>query len=81
MKFPLIQLYVFNRSKPIVSVKGIEGKLQWDDCDLTGLPPERIEPTVTDHGKIPKGQYDNLPKMFKATDGKEYPIEDIIVLG
>jgi len=81
MKFPLIQLYVFNRSKPIVSVKGIEGKLQWDDCDLTGLPPERIEPTVTDHGKIPKGQYDNLPKMFKATDGKEYPIEDIIILG
>ena len=81
MKFPLIQLYVFNRSKPIVSVRGIEGKLQWDDCDLTGLPPERIEPTVTDHGKIPKGQYDNLPKMFKATDGKEYPIEDIIILG
>ena len=81
MKFPLIQLYVFNRSKPIVSVRGIEGKLQWDDCDLTGLPPERIEPTMTDHGKIPKGQYDNLPKMFKATDGKEYLIEDIIVLG
>ena len=81
MKFPLIQLYIFNKSKPIVSVRGIEGKLQWDDCDLTGLPPERIEPTVTDHGKIPKGQWDNLPKMFKATDGKEYPIEDIIVLG
>ena len=81
MKFPLLQLYVLNRSKPIVSVRGIEGKLQWDDCDLTGLPPERIEPTVTDHGKIPKGQWDNLPKMFKATDGKEYPIEDIIVLG
>ena len=81
MKFPLLQLYVLNRSKPIVSVRGIEGKLQWDECDLTGLPPERIEPTVTDHGKIPKGQWDNLPKMFKATDGKEYPIEDIIVLG
>jgi len=81
MKFPLLQLYVLNRSKPIVSVRGIEGKLQWDDCDLTGLPPERIEPTVTDHGKIPKGQWDNLPKMFKATDGKEYPIEDIIILG
>ena len=81
MKFPLIQLYVFNRSKPIVSVRGIEGKLQWDDCDLTGLPPERISPSKTDHGKIPKGQWDNLPKMFKATDGKEYSIEDIIVLG
>jgi len=81
MKFPLIQLYVFNRSKPIVSVRGIEGKLQWDDCDLTGLPPERIEPSKTDHGKIPKGQWDNLPEKFTATNGKEYPIEDIIVLG
>ena len=80
MKFPLIQLYVFNRTKPNVVVNGV-GKLQWDECDLTGLPPERISPSKTDHGKIPKGQWDNLPKMFKATDGKEYPIEDIIVLG
>ena len=81
MKFPLLQLYVLNRSKPIVSVRGIEGKLQWDDCDLTGLPPERTGVTVTDCGGIPKGQYDNLPKMFRATDGKEYPIEDIVMLG
>ena len=81
MKFPLLQLYVFNRSKPTVEVRDVEGKLQWDECDLTGLPPERENPTPTDHGKIPKGQWDNLPKMFKATDGKEYPIEDIIVLG
>ena len=81
MKFPLLQLYVFNRSKPTVEVRGLDGKLQWDVCDLTGLPPERENPTPTDHGKIPKGQWDNLPKMFKATDGKEYPIEDIIVLG
>ena len=81
MKFPLLQLYVFNRSKPTVEVRGVEGRLQWDECDLTGLPPERENPTTTDHGRIPKGQYDNLPKMFKATDGKEYPIEDIIVLG
>ena len=81
MKFPLLQLYVFNRSKPTVEVRDVEGKLQWDECDLTGLPPERENPTPTDHGKIPKGQWDNLPKMFKATNGKEYPIEDIIVLG
>ena len=81
MKFPLLQLYVFNRSKPTVEVRDVEGKLQWDECDLTGLPPERENPTPTDHGKIPKGQWDNLPKMFKATDGKEYKIEDIIVLG
>ena len=81
MKFPLIQLYVLNRSKPTVQLHGIEGELQWDECDLTGLPPEREEGSMTNHGKIPRGQYDNLPKMFKATDGKEYPIEDIIVLG
>ena len=81
MKFPLVQLYVLNRSKPTVQLHGIAGKLQWDECDLTGLPPEREEGSMTDHGKIPRGQYDNLPKMFKATDGKEYSIEDIIVLG
>ena len=81
MKFPLLQLYVFNRSKPTVELRDVEGRLQWDECDLTGLPPERENPTTTDHGRIPKGQYDNLPKMFRATDGKEYPIEDIVMLG
>ena len=81
MKFPLIQLYDFNRSKPTVQVHGVEDKLQWDECDLTGLPPYRTGVTMTNCGKIPKGQWDNLPKMFKATDGKEYSIEDIIVLG
>ena len=80
MKFPLIQLYVLNRTKPNVVVSGV-GKLQWDDCDLKGLPPERLPGSMTDHGRIPKGQWDNLPKMFRATDGKEYPIEDIMVLG
>jgi len=81
MKFPLVQLYVFNRSKPTVVVRDVEGELQWDECDLTGLPPEREGVSVTDCGKIPKGQRDNLPKMFRATDGKEYPIEDIVMLG
>ena len=80
MKFPLIKLYDFNICKPTVKVEGV-GELQWDECDLTGLPPEREEGSMTNHGKIPKGQYDTLPKMFKATDGKEYPIEDIEVLG
>ena len=81
MKFPLIKLYDFNISKPAVEVEGVEGKLQWDECDLTGLPPYRTGVTITDMGKIPKGQWDNLPEKFKATDGKEYLIEDIIVLG
>ena len=81
MKFPLIQLYAYNRCKPTVQVEGIEGELQWDECDLTGLPPYRTEVTMTNVGKIPKGQWDNLPEKFTATDGKEYLIEDIIVLG
>ena len=69
-----------NRSKPIVEVEGIDGELQWDTCDLEGLPPERVNVTMTDMGKIPKGQYDNLPEIFTATDGKEYKIEDIHTL-
>ena len=81
MKFPLIKLYDFNISKPAVEVEGVEGKLQWDECDLEGLPPYRTGVTNTDMGKIPKGQWDNLPEKFTATDEKEYLIEDIIVLG
>ena len=77
MNFPLIQLYSMNRSKPIVEVDGIDGTLQWDYCDLEGLPPEVVGKTVHDMGKLPKGQYDNLPEKFTATNGKEYNIEDI----
>ena len=50
MKFPLIQLYAFNRCKPTVQIQGVEGELQWDECDLTGLPPERTGVTMTDMG-------------------------------
>ena len=77
MKFPLIQLYSMNRSKPIVEVEGIDGKLQWDYCNLEGLPPEREPGSMTDMGKIPKGQWDNLPETFIATNGKEYRIDDV----
>jgi len=80
MNFPLSQLYTLNRSKPIVELYGIDGELQWDTCDLEGLPPERVNVSMTNMGKLPKGQYDNLPEMFTATDGKEYKIEDIHTL-
>ena len=80
MRFPLIQLYAFNRSKPLVQVDDSDEWVQWDTCDLEGLPPERLPGSMTDHGKIPKGQYDNLPEMFTAIDGKEYKIEDIYTL-
>ena len=79
MKFPLTQLYSMNRSKPIVELYSIEGELQWDTCDLEGLPPERILGTVhmNSHGKIPKGQWDNLPELFTSVNGDTYKIEDI----
>ena len=79
MNFPLIQLYTLNRTKPVVEVEGIDGNLQWDYCDLEGLPGEIVPGTKTMHhmGVIPKGQWDNLPEKFTATDGKEYKIDDI----
>ena len=71
-----------NRSKPLVQVDDTDEYIQWDTCDLEGLPPERIgthggKPTMTDMGKLPKGQWDNLPEKFTAMDGKEYKIVDI----
>ena len=75
MRFPLIQLYVMNRSKPIVGIGDEE--VQWDYCDLEGLPPEREGGSMTDHGKIPRGQYENLPEVFTDTNGTEHRVEDI----
>ena len=77
MRFPLLQLHVMNRSKPIVGIDITE--VQWDYCDLEGLPPEREAGTVSmvNHGKIPRGQYENLPEVFVDTDGNEHRIEDI----
>ena len=80
MRFPLGQLHRLNYSKPLVQVDDTDEYIQWDYCDLEGLPPERLPGSMTDMGKIPKGQYDNLPEMFTATNGKEYKIEDIHTL-
>jgi len=56
VKFPLGQLYRLNRSKPLVQVDDSDEYIQWDTCDLEGLPPEREKGSMTDMGKIPKGQ-------------------------
>tara|TARA_B100001013_G_C24386189_1_gene354133 strand:+ start:204 stop:464 length:261 start_codon:yes stop_codon:yes gene_type:complete len=79
MRFPLGQLHMMGRSKPMVEVVGVEGELQWDYCDLEGLPGEVVPrtKTMTHMGIIPKGQYDNLPETFTATNGKEYKIKEI----
>ena len=80
MRFPLIQLYELNKTKPLVEVSGVEGELQWDYCDLEGLPPRREKGSMTDHGAIPRGQYENLPETFVDMKGNEYKIEDIHTL-
>ena len=80
MNFPLDTLYQLNRSKPFVEVEGIEGEVQWDECNLSELPPERIEMSYTSKGKQPKGQWENLPKTFKAMNGGEYFINYITIL-
>ena len=80
MKFPLHHLYGLNKSKPMIEVEGVEGELQWDYCDLEGLPPRREKGSMTDHGAIPRGQYENLPETFVDIKGNEYKIEDIHTL-
>ena len=82
MRFHLAQLYKLNKSKPVVEVVGVEEKLQWDYCDLEGLPGEIVPgtKTMTHMGVIPKGQWDNLPETFITKDGKEYKIADIHTL-
>ena len=80
MRFPLIQLYELNNTKPLVEVSGVEGALQWDYCDLEGLPPRREKGSMNDHGAIPRGQYENLPETFIDMEGNEYKIEDIHTL-
>ena len=77
MRFPLLQLYQMNRSHPLVQVDDTDEWIQWESCNLDGLPPEREPGSMTNHGKIPQGQYDNLPEMFIDTNGTEHRIEDI----
>ena len=80
MKFLLLQLNDMNYSKPFVKVYDNDEWIQWDTCDLEGLPTEMEGVSMTSHGKIPRGQRDNLPEKFTATNGKEYMIEDIHTL-
>jgi hypothetical protein len=80
MRFPLLQLYQLNRSQPLVLIEGNEEWIQWKSCNLDGLPPERLPGSMTDHGKIPQGQYEDLPEVFIDTNGTEHRIEDIHTL-
>ena len=77
MQIPLMKRHAFNYAKPMVKVHGNDSWIQWEECDLTGFPPERENVSFHSHGTIPKGQWDNLPEYFTATDGKQYKVEDI----
>ena len=79
MRFSLWQLYNMNESKPYVRVTGIdeEIELQWDYCNMEGLPPKRTGITMTDNGKISIVPYEELPKTFFAIRGGEYIIKHI----
>ena len=77
MKFKLVQLYSMNETKPLVGVGDVE--VQWDTCDLSECPPERVPGTVsmTNHGKLSMCAEEDLPKVFTDIDGTEHRIEDI----
>ena len=80
MKFPVLQLDSMNHRKPFVQLGDMDEWIQWDTCDLEGLPTEMVGVSMTSHGKIPKGQWDNLPEVFTSVEGHEYTIKDICEL-
>ena len=75
MKFTLSQLYTYNKTKPFVSI--VNTVIQWDECDLEGMPDRVTGTSYHNMGKTSKVTYEELPNTFKATDGTEYLIEDI----
>ena len=79
MKFTLSQLYTNNVRKPFVKVTGVDEDLQWNECDLTGIPSKRTGTSFHNMGKTSVVPYEKLPKTFKTIDGDEYRIEDIEV--
>ena len=79
MVFTLWILYKMNENKPFVRVTGIDDdiELQWDYCDMEGLPPKRTGMSFHNNGKISTVPHEELPKTFFATRGGEYFIEHI----
>mgnify|MGYP003653585673 FL=1 len=75
MKFTLSQLYTNNKTKPFVNI--VDADIQWDECNLEGMPDRVTGTSYHNMGKASKVSYEELPKTFKAIDGNEYLIEDI----
>ena len=80
MKFTLSQLYSNNKRKPFIRVVDIDGDLQWDKCDLEGMPPKVTGASYHDMGKTSIVPHEELPKTFKAMDGGVYLIDNITIL-
>ena len=78
MKITLAQRHLINGSKPIMEIEGVDGKVQWDECDLSECPPYRLKGTMNAHGKFPTYKYEELPEIFIDTNGNEHRVEDII---
>ena len=78
MRITLAQRHIFNESKPIMEIKGLDERVQWDECDLSDSPPYRLPGSMTAHGKFPRYDYEELPKTFKDTNGNEHNVDDII---
>ena len=76
MKIILGQRHLFNKSKPMCQLG--ENWVQWDKCDLSDSPPYRLRSTMNAHGKFPPYNYDELPTVFTSSNGKEYPIDEIV---
>ena len=77
MRYTLSQLYTNNKTKPFVNVTDIDADIQWDECNLEGMPDRVTGTSYHNMGKASKVAYDELPKTFLAIDGNEYRIEDI----
>ena len=75
MKFTLSQLYTNNKTKPFVNI--VNTNIQWDECNLEGMPDKITGTSYHNMGKTSKVPYEELPKTFKAIDGGEYSIENI----
>lgn len=77
MKFIYYNLYMMNQSKPICGVNDVE--VQWDECDLSNLPPLVDPDTVSmiSHGKFSRYNDEDLPTTFRDTNGNEHLISDI----
>lgn len=78
MKITLAQRHLFNGSQPMCQIRDSEDWVQWDECDLSDCPPYRLKGSMHAHGKFPTYKYEELPTVFKDTNGNEHNVDDIV---